>query len=69
MIEKQKEENSRKKWGIGLIITPIVLWLLVAMLNGFDFSRSWFGLELDLFFVICGLIMIIVGIAFLIRSI
>ena len=62
MVEQQKETNSKKKWGVGLVVTPLVVWLLVAMANGFNFSSPWLGSKgADIFVGLVGVIALIVG--------
>ena len=63
MVEQQKEASSKKKWGIGLTVTPIVVWLLIALVNGFDFSHPWLG-GADLFFGLIGAVAVVIGLIF-----
>lgn len=58
----ENEMTSKKKWGVALIVLPILLWLLVALANGFNFSHAWLGSAgVDFFLGIVAVILIIVG--------
>lgn len=60
----ERKTSSTKKWGVGLTITPIVIWILVAMANGFDFSHSWLGSSgTDWFFGVIGIVIVVIGMA------
>lgn len=58
----EKGTSSKKKWGVGLVVTPIVIWLLVALANGFNFSHPWLGSKgMDIFVGLIGVIVVVVG--------
>lgn len=59
----ENETSVKKQWGIVLIVLPLVVWLITAFANGFDFSEPWLGSAgTDLFLGIVGLIVIVIGI-------
>lgn len=54
-------KSAKKKWGIFLVIAPIVLWLIVALANGFSFSHPWLSGTLDLILGVLAFVVIVVG--------
>ena len=60
-MTENDEMKKRKNLGLALIIVPIELWVLVALLNGFNFSRPWLGATTNAFLGIVAVILIVVG--------
>ena len=66
-MTENDETTKKKKWGLALIFVPLVLWVLIALLNGFNFSRPWLGsATTDALLGIVAVILIVVG--FVLRS-
>jgi len=58
--------NLRKVWGWSLVVSPPILWILIATINGFNFSRNWLGsYYLDWFFGVMAIATMTVGILIL----
>lgn len=48
---------------------PIVIWLLVAMANGFNFSHPWLGSKgTDLLLGLIGVVVVVIGMVLLATS-
>ena len=64
-----KQMNGLRKSGIWMSITPIFIWLLMAVINGFNFRHPWTSsYGMDLFLIIAGIVITIIGIILLVYN-
>jgi len=53
---------EKKTWGKWLTITPIILWLVIALINGFNFNSCWMACKVDNAFIMLFIVSIVIGI-------